>query len=55
MELETVELFLQPSNLLSICCYVGVVAVRLSHDLVEDELRVTMDVKPLNPELGGDA
>jgi hypothetical protein len=33
---------------------VGVTAVRLSHDLVDDKFRVTADVEPLNPELGGD-
>jgi hypothetical protein len=25
------------------------------HDLVDEELRVTVDVKPLDPDLGGDA
>jgi hypothetical protein len=55
MELKIVELFLQPSNLLSVCHHVGVTAVQLSHDLVDDELRVATDVKPLDPEPGGDA
>jgi hypothetical protein len=55
MELKIVKLFLQPPNLLSICHHERVMAVRLSHDLVDDELRVTVDVKPLNPEFSGDA
>jgi hypothetical protein len=29
--------------------------VRLPDDLVDDELRVTTDVKPLDPKLDGDA
>jgi hypothetical protein len=32
---------------------VGVTAIRLLHDLVDDELRVTSDVEPLDPKLGG--
>jgi hypothetical protein len=55
MELKTVELFLQPPNLHSICHHARVAVVRLFHDLVDDELRVTTDVKPLNPKLDGDA
>jgi hypothetical protein len=54
MKLKTVELLLQPPNLLSVCCHAGVIAVRLSHELVDDELRVTVDVKSLDPELNGD-
>jgi hypothetical protein len=30
-------------------------AARLPHDLVDDELRVTVDVKPLNPKPDSDA
>jgi hypothetical protein len=40
---------------MSVCRHAGVMAVRLPHDLVDDELRVTVDVKPLNPKLGSDA
>jgi hypothetical protein len=54
MKLETIELLLQLPNLLSVCHNVGVTAVRLPHDFVYNELRVTMNVKPLNPELSGD-
>jgi hypothetical protein len=35
MELETIELVLQLPNLLLVCHHEGVVAVRLSHDLVD--------------------
>jgi hypothetical protein len=54
MKLETIELLLQLPNLLSVCHNVGVTAVRLPHDFVYNELRVTTNVKPLNPELSGD-
>jgi hypothetical protein len=55
VELKTIELLLQLPNLLPICCHAGVVTVWLSHDLVHDELRVIADIKPLNPNLSGDA
>jgi hypothetical protein len=55
MELEAVELLLQPPNLLSVCRHAGVTVVQLSDDLADDELRVIADVKLLNPELGGDS
>jgi hypothetical protein len=55
VELETIKLLLQLPNLLSVCCHAGVVEARLSHDLFYDELRVTADIKPLNPKLGDDA
>jgi hypothetical protein len=43
------------SNLLSICYHEGVTTVQFSHDMAAEELRVTVDVKPLDPELGGNA
>jgi hypothetical protein len=55
MELEIIELFLQAPNLLSTCHDAGVTTVQLSHDLVDDELKVVVDVQPLNPEPGGEA
>jgi hypothetical protein len=55
MELETIELFHQPPNLLSRCHHAGVATGRLSHELVDDGLKVATDVEPLNPELDGDA
>jgi hypothetical protein len=55
MKFKTIELLLYLSNLPSICRHAGVVVVRLPHDLVHNEPEVTMDVKPLDPELRGDA
>jgi hypothetical protein len=55
MKFKAIELLLVLSHLLSVCCHVGVTTVRLPHDLVDDELRVTTNVKPLDPELGGNA
>jgi hypothetical protein len=48
VELESIELLLQLLNLLPLCCHARVATVRLSHDLVVDELRVTTDMKLLN-------
>jgi hypothetical protein len=33
---------------------VGVTAVQLSHDLIDDKFRVSTNIKLLNPKLGGD-
>jgi hypothetical protein len=55
VELETVKFLLQPSYLLPVCRHEGVATDRLSHYLIDDELRVSMDVKPLNPKFGDDA
>jgi hypothetical protein len=54
VELETVELFLQLPNLLPVCSHVGVTTIRLSHNLIDNELSVSMDIKPLNPKFSGD-
>jgi hypothetical protein len=43
------------SNLLSKCRHAGVTVVSLSYDMVDDELRVIADLKPLDPMLGGNA
>jgi hypothetical protein len=48
MKLQTIKLLLQLPDLLSIFHHVGVVAVRLPHDLVDDKLRIITNVKPLN-------
>jgi hypothetical protein len=53
MKFETIKL-LKLSYLLMICHHVGVVTVRFPHDLIDDELSVAADVKPLDPDLGGD-
>jgi hypothetical protein len=55
MKFETIELLQKLSNLLLVCRHAGVTAVRLPHDLVDDELRVTTNVKPLDLELSGNA
>jgi hypothetical protein len=55
MEFETIKLLFKLPNLLPVCRHARVVAVRLSHDLVDDELRVITNVKPLNPEHGGNS
>jgi hypothetical protein len=52
VELEAVKLLLQLSNLLPLCSHAGVTTVRLSHNLIDDEFRVSADVKP-NPKFGG--
>jgi hypothetical protein len=51
---KAIEFLLKLSDLLSVCHHAGITAIRLPHDLVDDELRIVMDVKPLDPELGGD-
>jgi hypothetical protein len=55
VDVETIELLLQLPNLMSVCCHVGVTIVQLSHDLVDDKLRVAAYKKPLNPMFSGDA
>jgi hypothetical protein len=55
MKLETIELLLKLYYLLTVCRHAGVMTVRLPHELVDDELRVVIDAKPLDPELSGDA
>jgi hypothetical protein len=55
MKFETIEILHKLSKLLSVCHRARVMTIQLPHDLVDDELRVTTDVKPLDPELGGDA
>jgi hypothetical protein len=54
MKFKAIKL-LKLSYLLSVCYHVGVAAVQLPHELVDDELRVIVDVKWLDPELDGDA
>jgi hypothetical protein len=55
VELKVVKFLLQLPNLLSVCSHAGVMIVWLSHDLIDDELRVFADVKPMNPKFSGDA
>jgi hypothetical protein len=55
VELEAVELLLQVSNLLEVCSHEWVTIVWLSHNLIDDELRVSTDVKLLNPKFSCNA
>jgi hypothetical protein len=55
MELKTIKFLLQPSYFLPVGCHAGVVTFRLSHYLIDDKLRVSANVKPLNSKFGGDA
>jgi hypothetical protein len=43
IKFKTVKLLLKLSYLLAVCIHARVVAIRLPHDLVDDELRVTKD------------
>jgi hypothetical protein len=53
VQLKDVKFLLQLSYLLPVCSHAGVMTVRLS--LIDNELRVFTNVKPLNPKFGGDA
>jgi hypothetical protein len=51
---KTVELLLKLPYLLVVCRHARVMAIRLPHNLVDNELRVTADVEPLDTELDSD-
>jgi hypothetical protein len=55
VELKTFKFLLQHLYLLPICCFSGVVTARLPHYLIDDGLRISVDVKPVNPKFGSDA
>jgi hypothetical protein len=55
VELKTIELLLQLPNLLPVCRYAVIAVVWLTHYLLDDQLRVTTDIKPLNPKLDDNA
>ena len=55
IEFEAVEFVLQPSDLLTVCLHLGIVAARLFHDLVDDQLRVAPDVEASEAQLDGDS
>jgi hypothetical protein len=54
MKLKTVECFLWLPHLQPVCRHAGVMTARLSNYLIGDELRVSMNIKPLNPEFSSD-
>jgi hypothetical protein len=49
VELEPVELVFQAPNLIAVGLHLWVAAVGVIHDLVDDELRVTMSVEASDP------
>ena len=55
IELEAVELVLQPVNFLIVCSHLGFVAVRLLHDLVDDQLGISSNVEASDAYLDGNA
>ena len=55
IELETVELVPQLADFLTVRSHLGIVVARLLHDLVDDQLGVTLDVEASDAQLDGDA
>ena len=55
IEFQAIEPVLQPSDLLALCYHLGVMAARLLHDLVYDQLGVPSDVEALDAQLDGDS
>ena len=51
IEFEAIELVLQPSDFLAVRSHLGIVVARLLHDLVDDQLGVTLDVKASDAQL----
>jgi hypothetical protein len=49
VELEPVELVFQAPNLVAVSLHLRVTTVRVLHDLVDDELRVTASVEASDP------
>jgi hypothetical protein len=54
MKFKAIEFLLEPSYLLTMGCHAWVTTIQLPHDLVDNDLRLTMDVKPLDTELSSD-
>jgi len=54
IEFKAIESVLQPSDFLIVCLHLGVVAARLLHDLVDDQLGVASDVETSDAQLDGD-
>jgi hypothetical protein len=55
MKFKVNELHLELSYLLTVCHHAGVTTIRLPCVLVDDDLRVTTNVKRLDPKLDSDA
>ena len=55
IEFEAVESVLQPSDFLVVRRHLGVVAARLLHDLLDDQLGIAPDVEASDAQLDGDS
>ena len=55
MQLNPLEFVLKLAHLLAVCRHEGAFAGELLHDLVNDQLRVTIDIDSCSAELDGDA
>ena len=55
IELEVIEFVLQLVDFSTICSHLGIVVARFHHDLVDDQLGVTLNVEALDAQLDGDA
>jgi hypothetical protein len=55
MKLEAVELALQISYGLAVCHHLWVHAVLVLHDLIHNQLKVSPDLKVLDPEFDSDS
>jgi hypothetical protein len=51
VELDVIEFLFQLSYLLPVCSHAGVTIVQLSHDLIDDEFKVSANERLLNPKL----
>ena len=55
IEFEAIEFVLQSSDLLAVRSHLGVMAARLLHDLVNDQMGVALDVEASDAQLDGDS
>ena len=55
MWLDPLKSVLELAHLMAVCCHEEAFARGLLHDLVDDQLRVAVDVQPRSVELDGDA
>ena len=55
IQFDSLKFVLELARLLAVCCHKGAFAGGLLHDLVNDQLQVTMDVESRSAELDGDA
>ena len=55
IEFKAVEYVLQLSDFLAVRLHLGVVAARLLHDLVDDQLGVAPDVEASDAQIDGDS